>query len=511
MRLDELLVGIDGLRVTGDAGNDVTGLTPDSRNVRPGFLFAALPGVKSNGTDYLVAAIKSGATSILVPAGTVLPQDVIDAKPPITVIETDNARLALARISAAFHGAQPGFVAAITGTNGKTSTVNFCRQIWEEMNIPAASLGTIGINAPTIKRTGSLTTPDPVALHGALAELSAAGVTHLAMEASSHGLDQCRLHGVAVSLGAFTNLTRDHLDYHGDMDGYFAAKAKLFTELVPAGGIAVLNADMDRYVELRKLCEARGQRVLSFGVNGADMTITNLTPTKTGTLAELSFMGEKHAIEIPLIGKVQVMNVCAAVLMALGKDVDDAQKRKAALAAAQKLKTVRGRFEFVGTHPNGAAIYVDYAHTPDGLETLLDSIRPHVPQDGALSVVFGCGGDRDPGKRPMMGEIAARLADRVTVTDDNPRTEDAATIRTAVMQGAGMRDSVREIGDRREAIADAVRTLGPSDILVIAGKGHEQGQIIGTEIKPFDDASVARQAIEEVKAKCQQKFGAKKM
>jgi UDP-N-acetylmuramoyl-L-alanyl-D-glutamate--2,6-diaminopimelate ligase len=406
------------------------------------------------------------------------------------VIEDENPRLRLASLAARFYGRQPATVAAVTGTNGKTSTVQFARQLWALLGHKAASLGTLGITAPGMDRYGSLTTPDTVSLHRALAELADAGIDHLAMEASSHGLDQYRLDGVKVAAAGFTNLSRDHLDYHGSMEVYLAAKAMLFDRVLPPGGAAVLNADTPEFTPLSELCARRGHRLIGYGAQAKELVLLDLLPLPHGQRLKLEVFGRVHDIRLPLAGRFQCMNALCALGLVIGggADADDAT------AALEKLGGVHGRLELVANHPSGAPVYVDYAHTPDALETVLRALRPHAERK--LVVVFGCGGDRDRGKRPVMGELASRLADRAIVTDDNPRTEVAAAIRREVL--AGCPPDAEEIGDRGEAIRAAVRDLGEGDVLVIAGKGHEQGQTVGTEVLPFDDAEVARTAVREV-------------
>ncbi len=487
-RLSELMASRTEIAVSAlalERDPPITALTADSRKVVPGTLFAALPGTAHDGRAFIPQAVAQGAVAILAPKGTALPPGCEH----VALIEDENPRRRLALLAAAFHAAQPAKIAAVTGTNGKTSTAQFTRQIWEGLGHKAGAMGTLGLVAPGFPQSGSLTTPDPIDLHRTLAEVARAGVTHLAMEASSHGLDQFRLDGVLVSSAGFTNLTRDHLDYHGTMEAYFKAKAMLFERVMPKGATATINADIPEFEQLSALCRARKQTVIGFGTNGKELRVLDLTPLPHGQRLELEVFGKARTIELPLVGRFQVWNALCALGLAIGTGEDPER-------AADQLsnsKVVRGRLELAATLPNGAAVYVDYAHTPDGLETVLKSLRPHTL--GRLSVVFGCGGDRDRGKRPMMGEIAARLADRVIVTDDNPRTEVPASIRAAVMEGC---PGATEVDDRAKAIRLAVGELGPGDVLVVAGKGHEQGQIIGTEVRPFDDATVARAAVAEI-------------
>jgi UDP-N-acetylmuramoyl-L-alanyl-D-glutamate--2,6-diaminopimelate ligase len=376
---------------------------------------------------------------------------------------------------------------AVTGTNGKTSVVNFTRQIWACDGRQAASLGTIGLVAPGRVEPGSLTTPDPVTLHRTLAELADARVTHVAFEASSQGLDQYRLDGVRLSAAAFTNLTRDHLDYHGGMEAYWRSKCRLFDAVMAPGGTAVINAASDMAEDLIGRCRQRGHVVLTFGPGQADIRLDNRVPSTAGQDLVISIAQRVYQLHLPLAGSFQADNALAALGLALATGMDPDR----AVEALTRLDVVPGRLQKVATTPAGATVLVDYAHTPDGLETALKALRPHTR--GRLVVVFGCGGDRDKGKRPMMGRIAAELADRVIVTDDNPRTEDAATIRQEVMAAC---PGARNIGDRTEAIREAVAGLAAGDLLVVAGKGHEQGQIVGTTVLPFDDVDVARRAVE---------------
>lgn len=517
MHLSQIIDGIAGLSLRMADGSavdathiDLTGLSPDSRALRAGFIFAALPGttvVKStgkirDGRDFIDQAVAAGARAVLVPKGSTVP-----AHKDLLVIEADNARLALAKMAANLAEQQPATIVAVTGTNGKSSIVTFCRQMWQLMGISGASVGTIGITAGlkdgrVIDKPGALTTPDPVTLHTALRELVSDGVTHVAMEASSQGLDQYRPDGAKISAAAFTNLTRDHLDYHGTMDNYLNAKLRLFTQVLADDGVAVLNRDMDDYARIAKACHDRGLRVIDISTNPAvpaAITLKTRKPLAEGQFLEVDIMGHSVALELPLVGDFQAMNALMAFALVIAENPDDLALRAKAVAALERLQSVRGRLELAATLPNGAAVYVDYAHTPDGLDTMLHAIRPHC--HGKLHVVFGCGGDRDGGKRPQMGAIAAQQADVVIVTDDNPRSEDAATIRSAVMAGIPSADQarVKNIGDRRAAIAQALSHLGPGDILVVAGKGHEQGQIIGATVIPFDDVSEVKTLIANMK------------
>jgi UDP-N-acetylmuramoyl-L-alanyl-D-glutamate--2,6-diaminopimelate ligase len=461
----------------------IAGLTEDSREVRPGFLFAALPGEFSDGRDFICDAIARGATVVLAETGTALP----DGAGQIRLIEDPQPRRRFARMAAAFHGAQPDTVVAVTGTNGKTSVVNLARQIWTRLGLRAASLGTLGLTTAEGRRPGRLTTPQSAALHADLAAVARDGVTHLAMEASSHGLDQHRLDGVGLRAAAFTNLGRDHLDYHKTVEAYFLAKARLFDELLPPGGTAVLNADAKEGQALVERCRRRGQRVVTFGRQGRELRLDDVQPRADGLDLSLTVFGAAHRVRLPLAGLFQAENaLCALGLVLAGEDV----AADAAVAALEHLTGVPGRLELAARRASGAPVFVDYAHTPDALAALLTALRAHTR--GRLVVVFGCGGDRDPGKRPEMGAVVRRLADIAIVTDDNPRSEDPAAIRAQVAAGC---PGATEIGDRAAAIRTAVAGLTAGDVLVVAGKGHETGQTIGREVHPFDDAEQVRTAV----------------
>lgn len=458
----------------------VTGLTADSRQVREGYLFAALPGSKQDGIDFIPDAIAHGATTILAPTGVSIAND------DVVLITDDNPRRALALMAAKFYNQQPEVIAAVTGTSGKTSTVSFLQQLWTLMGVQhSASLGTLGIRAPGMNRYGSLTTPDTVSLHAQLADLAAAGITHLAMEASSHGLDQFRLDGVRLTAAAYTNLSRDHLDYHTDMDDYFAAKARLFNEILPDHGTAVIHID-DLYGKvLFDICSKRNVPVLTFGGGDADIALLSRTPHPAGQDIVLRILAKEYQVRLPLVGDFQVLNAITALGLAMagGKKAGDI------VPLLAQLQGVPGRLQLVPGHHKRAAVYVDYAHKPAALESVLKTLRPHT--EGRLICIIGCGGDRDPGKRPMMGHIAATLADVAIITDDNPRSEDPANIRAAMMADA---PGAIEVPGRREAIRHGVAMLDKGDVLVVAGKGHEQGQIIGDEVLPFDDVEEVQTA-----------------
>jgi len=460
---------------------EISGLTADSRRVRPGFLFAALAGSARHGREYLEQAVAAGAAAVL-------SQGDLGRPSPVPEVVRADARLALALAAARFYPRQPEAVAAVTGTNGKSSTVDFLRQIWTSAGKPAASLGTLGAIGPSGRIDLGHTTPDPVAIHETLQRLADEGVVCAAMEASSHGLDQRRLDGVRLAAGAFTNLTQDHLDYHGSMEAYRAAKLRLW-ELLPAGAPAVISADAQESPTFEAAARARGLEVVTCGWRANGLKIKEIWPRPNGQRLELVWQGAQAVVELPLIGEFQALNaVCAAALaLALGEQPD------AVWAGLQRLQPVAGRIEEVGATRDGAHVFVDYAHTPDGLDVLLRAARPHAP--GRVILVFGCGGDRDRGKRPKMGEIAARHADVVIVTDDNPRSEAPEAIRAAILAAC---PGALEIGDRREAIARAVGMLQSGDALLIAGKGHETGQIIGSEVLPFSDQEEARRALAAV-------------
>jgi UDP-N-acetylmuramoyl-L-alanyl-D-glutamate--2,6-diaminopimelate ligase len=463
----------------------IRGLTADSREVKPGFLFAALSGTKTDGSRFIEDAVKRGAVAVLA-----MPEAAEHVKKlGARFIAAENPRQYLAKMAAAFYGAQPSVVAAVTGTNGKTSVASFVRQIWSFQGRRAASLGTIGIDSPAGHVSLGHTTPDPVRLHAELARLKQNGVDYLALEASSHGLDQSRLDGVEISAVGFTNVTRDHMDYHASFGDYLGAKLRLFNELVKPDGAAVVNADAEHAEEFIAAAERRKLRVVTVGSRGDGLRLIARTPHAGGQNIAVLYEDREQQIALPLAGSFQASNalVAAGLTLALG---DSAQNIFAALST---LKGAAGRLELVARTRDRAAIYVDYAHTPDAIETVLKALRPHVK--GKLHIVFGCGGDRDRGKRPLMAQAAARCADAVIITDDNPRSEDASAIRREVLKGA---PNAREIADRAEAIRTAVEALGENDTLVIAGKGHEDYQIIGSEVHPFSDRDEAVKAARAV-------------
>jgi UDP-N-acetylmuramoyl-L-alanyl-D-glutamate--2,6-diaminopimelate ligase len=462
----------------------ITGITADSRKVRPGFLFVALPGSKADGRSFIPAALAAGAAAVLAP------EDVEGL--PVPVVHALDLRRAYALAAQAFWGAQPKTVVAVTGTNGKTSVATFCRQIFTSLGHKAASMGTLGVTAGDEQLTPpGLTTPDAADVAQMMATLAAMGVTHLAMEASSHGIDQRRLDGVRLTAAGFTNLTQDHLDYHGTMGVYRAAKLRLFEALLPREGVAVLNADSEAFGAFAATARLAGQTLFSVGDQGQGLTLVERTPTPQGQRLKVRHQGRVHDVALPLAGAFQASNALIAAGLAIAAGEDAA----AVLTALESLEGAPGRLQRVGPGPRGGEAYVDYAHTPDGLETVLDALRPHTR--GRLIVVFGAGGDRDRGKRPLMGEIAARLADVAIVTDDNPRSEAPASIRAAILAAA---PEAIEIGDRKAAIEHAVGLLRDGDVLVVAGKGHEQGQLVAGVTHPFDDVAATRAALESVHA-----------
>jgi len=481
VRRDDILALFPGLSAEGLP--DILGVTADHRAVRPGFLFAALPGQRTDGARFIPDAVAAGAAAILAPDGTDWPAGT-EARP---LLHSADPRRALALIAAAFHGAQPERVVAITGTNGKTSTADFHRQM---MGHHAASLGTLGLIAPGFPVGESLTTPDPVALHATLSALHRAGITDLAMEASSHGLDQRRLDGVRLAAAAFTNLTRDHLDYHGTLAAYRTAKLRLFDTLLPEAAPAVIHTEMEAetLAALRAIITRRDLRGIEVGEAGRDIRLLAQRALPAGQVVTLEAFGTRREVILAVPGRFQADNavVAAGLAIGLGRGVEEV------FAALARLAPVRGRMELAATLPNGAAAYVDYAHTPDALARLLAALRPHVAPGARLHVLFGAGGDRDPGKRPLMGAAATAGADLVWITDDNPRSEDPAAIRAAILAAA---PGARDAGERAGAIARALEALGPGDVLAVAGKGHESGQTIAGVTTPFDDAEVIRRLV----------------
>jgi UDP-N-acetylmuramoyl-L-alanyl-D-glutamate--2,6-diaminopimelate ligase len=454
----------------------------DSRAVKAGDVFFALAGSKTDGRRFIDAAIASGAVAI---AGNQAPP----GDPGVPFVTVPNPRRALALAAARFYPRQPATIAAVTGTSGKTSVAAFTRQIWRGLGHVSASIGTIGLVSQRRTVYGSLTTPDPIALHHELDELAGEGVTHLAFEASSHGLDQYRLDGVRISAGGFTNLTRDHMDYHPDVAHYLAAKLRLFRDLVAVDGAAVISADHDCSDDVIAAARARKLRIITVGRNGdgagegirlVDVTIDGFAQRLT-----LEYRGRRRAIKLPLVGEFQIENALVAAGLAIGTG-SEADK---VFEAIEHLEGAKGRLELVGEH-NGAPVFVDYAHKPDALAKALQALRPYAR--GRLVVVFGAGGDRDAGKRPLMGAIASENADSIIVTDDNPRGENPQAIRAAILAAA---KNAGDIGDRAEAIRTAIASLQPGDALLIAGKGHETGQIVGDHVLPFSDHDAVAAAL----------------
>ncbi len=468
MKLSQLVPGAPDVAVTGFA--------IDHRKVAPGTVFGAFEGARVNGVDFIPAAIEAGAVAIVArPGAKVAGAHHIAAEEP---------RAAFAALASRFFAPFPATCVAVTGTNGKTSTVEMTRQLWRMAGHHAASIGTLGVTTADDRTTTGLTTPDVVTFLSNVGGLAREGVTHLAFEASSHGLTQYRTEGLPVAAAAFTNLSRDHLDYHGDMAAYFTAKLRLFAEVLNDSGTAVVWRDDPQSERVIDLARERGNRIVTVGEHGDDLRLVARAPTLLGQGLTIRAGEAEHKVTLPLIGGYQAANalVAAGLVIATGGDV------AATIAGLARLQPVRGRLERAAIAASGAPVYVDYAHTPDALEAATAALRPHV--EGRLILVFGAGGDRDQGKREPMGEAAARTADLVIVTDDNPRTEDAAAIRAQVLKGAPL---AREIGDRRAAIAAAVAEAGAGDIVLIAGTGHEQGQIVGDLVLPFDDVQVARE------------------
>ena len=474
-----------GLTARGGKQAAVTGLAVDSREVRDGYLFAAMPGSRQHGGEFIQYALRMGASAILTDAegARIAAREL--ARSDAALIVSEAPREALARTAALWFGAQPETVVAVTGTNGKTSVTTFVRQIWSLLGHKAINIGTTGVegawNVPLAH-----TTPEPITLHRVLAEAVSHGVTHAAMEASSHGLDQRRLDGVTLAAAGFTNISQDHLDYHASFEDYFDAKAGLFARVLPEEATAVVNVDTQRGVDMVAIARARGCPVISVGRDVGDMHLGNIQVDATGQTVCFKYQGKQHVRRLNLIGDFQAENVmlAAALVIACGDDP------AAVFDTLGDLRTVRGRMQLAAMRENGASVFVDYAHTPDAIATALQALRPHVL--GRLIAIIGAGGDRDATKRPLMGQAAAENADLVIVTDDNPRSEDPAAIRASVLLGA--REAM-EVGDRAEAILRGVDALGPGDALLIAGKGHETGQTIGDDVFPFDDAEHASVAV----------------
>lgn len=485
-----------GLHARGDQNVQITGLSVDSRDVKPGHLFAALPGVKVHGAEFIQYALRMGAAAVLTdPQGAEIAAKELADKAEVAVVVVEEPRAALAFTAALWFGGQPDVMVAATGTNGKTSVATFTRQIWEELELSAVNFGTTGVEGAHSAPLNH-TTPEPITLHRLLAELKAEGVTHAAMEASSHGLAQNRLDGVRLMAAAFTNFTQDHLDYHKDFEGYFDAKAGLFDRVLADEGTAVINIDDPRGPDMLEIARARGHRILTIGTQpGSDLRILGQRYDATGQDLLFEFAGESRHARLKLIGGFQAENILAAAGLVIGTGVAPEE----VFETLGHLGTVRGRMELAATRDNGAPVFVDYSHTPDAIASALKALRPHVM--GRIVAIVGAGGDRDTTKRPLMGQAACENADVVFVTDDNPRSEDPAVIRAAVMMGCAQVQGITalEVGDRAEAILRGVDALGPGDALLICGKGHETGQVVGDQTLPFDDreqASVAVAALE---------------
>ncbi len=484
MRLGELLPA--SILPPALSSQDITTVSADSRAIVPGALFFAVSGAKADGLSFAADAARRGAVAIVAERAPT-----VDL--PVPVISIADVRAALAAAAARLHPRQPAVIAAVTGTSGKTSVAAFLRQIWRACGRQAASLGTIGLVTPSGDTYGSLTTPDPVTLHQTLDRIAGDGVTHLAMEASSHGLDQRRLDGVRLAAAGFTNLSRDHLDYHADLDEYLAAKLRLFSTLLPSGATAVIDADSDVVQRVADAARVHGCPVLTIGARGEGIHLESAQADARATTLVVNHDAQRYTIRLPLAGAFQVSNA----LVAAGLAIATGERAADVFAALEKLEGAPGRLEHSGTR-DGADVFVDYAHKPDALAKVLETLRPLTR--GRLVALFGCGGDRDRGKRPLMGAIASRDADIVYVTDDNPRSERPAIIRQEIL--AGTHDGtaeVIEIGDRHKAIETAVAALRSGDILVVAGKGHETGQIVGSEVLPFSDHETVRIALANAK------------
>jgi len=476
MKLAELIETTDRVPAL-----DLTGITADSRQVMTGFVFFALKGHSVDGHFYASDAVKQGAVSVVIEKGASIPNV------SVPVVQVHDVRHALAVAAARFYHRQPEVVTAVTGTSGKTSVVSFMRQIWSDTGFAAASIGTIGVISPKLVEYGSLTTPGPVELHRLLQNLVQEGVTHIAIEASSHGIEQRRLDGVHLAAAAFTNFGRDHMDYHATLEEYFSAKMRLFDTLLPRGAPAIIYADNKYSEKVAEHIRCAKRDVLTVGRKGAFIRVRRVEHERFRQYVEFDFNGDSYEVALPLAGGFQVANA----VVAAGFAIATGEPAAAVFRALERIKGAPGRLELLGMTHGGAPIYVDYAHKPDALEHVLKSVRPFTT--GRIILVFGCGGDRDKGKRAVMGEIATSLADVVIVTDDNPRTEKPATIRKQILTGA---PEAIEVSDRREAIRKAVAMLETRDTLIVAGKGHEEGQIVGSRILPFSDHVEVHAALE---------------
>ena len=483
MKLSELVKSV-GLSLSGKSGCDaiVTGLALDSRKVQSGFLFAALAGTQVHGKQFIPMAMAKGAIAIL-------SDQMIENCPIPVLIDSDPAQK-LAQMAAIIYPGFPQNIIAVTGTNGKSSTVEFLRQIWQNTDRKAACIGTLGVTTKSGVMPLGYTTPDCIALHKNLSELAKQGVTDCAIEASSHGLDQRRIDGIVLSAAGFSNLTQDHFDYHDDFADYFAAKQRLFLELTPSNAPVTINVDDQYGAKLADICQQKGLQVWRIGWSGVEVKLLEIQPMAHGQKLQLRVMGDEHTIILPLVGEFQAANA----LLALALSIQTGTTIVQALSALEQLVGVRGRLELAGVSRSQVPVLVDFAHSPDGLKKLLQSVRPHTKEKVIL--VFGCGGDRDPKKRPLMGQIASEFADMVVVTDDNPRTENPKEIRQVILAAAP--DAI-EIADRQAAISYALEHSVVGDLIVIAGKGHEQGQIVGDEMLEFDDVQVAKKLLEKAK------------
>ncbi len=488
MKLSALVAGLNDAVLDSDSGEaHVTGFAIDHRKIAPGNIFGAFQGAQVNGEDFIEAAIAAGAIAVVA-----RPDAVVESAVHISDAEP---RRIFALMAARYFTPTPQYVAAVTGTNGKTSTAEMTRQLWRMAGLNSASIGTLGVTTASEQVKTGLTTPDIVTFLSNMSGLAREGVSHAIFEASSHGLSQYRTEGLPVHVGVFTNLSRDHLDYHGDMDSYFEAKMRLFDEVVEDAGIAVIWADDEWSSAVIKRAMDRELSLFTVGEQGSSLRLLSRTPTQLGQVLMVKAQGNTHRISLPLIGAYQAANVlCAAgAVLATGGELEDVFDH------LQRLQPVRGRLERAVITKVGAPVYVDYAHTPDGLHAAIDALRPHVK--GQLITIFGAGGDRDKGKRPEMGKVAVELSDIAVVTDDNPRGEDPAAIRADIMAGA---PGAQEVGDRRAAIFHAINLAGADDIILLAGKGHEQGQIVGDRIIPFDDVEVARECAREASGASEQ-------
>lgn len=483
MQLKHILQGIEAAHEY-PCDKEVTSIELNSQNIIKGGLFIALSGKKQDGKKYIPDALQRGAAVVVYDGEYEKPET-----EAVFVHLNGDMRANIAKMTSNFYSKSPALISAVTGTNGKTSIADFTRQMMSFLGYKAASIGTIGVVSDVMENVETLTTPDSVTLHKILTDLANFGVDYVSMEASSVGIEQYRMDGLNIKVAGFTNLTQDHLDYHLTMENYFEAKKQLFSRVLSANGTAVLNADIKEFAELKKICKNRGIKVLSYGINGSDLKIINRVPHAEGQTLKLSVFNEEYQVELPLIGEFQAMNVLCALgmVIALNGHFD-----RRMIDYIPHIKGAPGRLDRVGALPNGAGIYVDYAHTPDALENVLETMRHHTKNK--LWVVFGCGGDRDKLKRPIMGKIAKDLADEIVVTDDNPRSEDAAQIRREIMAEC---PKAYEIGDRIKAIKFAISKLSAGDMLVIAGKGHETGQKIGDTVIPMNDIEEARKQLAE--------------